>query len=169
MHCLVVGRTLCGKSLFAKKKIYALKKINKKSLVLDPTHDQEFHELADFCTADKKKFIRRFWNSRNCVVFIDEAGIMAGRHDLDIDKMATTGRHAGHKIFFICQRAKQISVNIRSQCSEIVCFRQSANDMRDLSDEFVEKKLLTAENLDYGEFLYVRNNKKTLKLNVFDL
>lgn len=86
-----------------------------------------------------------------------------------MDELATRGRHWGHKVFFICQRAKQISTTVRTQCSEIVIFKNSRNDTQDLADEFVEPMILEADKLDNGEFIYVRHNQKPLKLNVFAL
>lgn len=86
-----------------------------------------------------------------------------------MDELATRGRHWGHKCYFICQRSKMISTTVRSQCSELVIFKNARRDTIDLADEFVEPMILQADTLQKGEFIYVRDNHPTIKLNVFDL
>lgn len=86
-----------------------------------------------------------------------------------MERLATEGRQWGHKCYFITQRVKQVSTTIRTQCSEIVIFKQSLNDTKDLADEFVEPLINQANTLEKGEFIYVRDNQPTLKLNVFKL
>ena len=86
-----------------------------------------------------------------------------------MDKIATRGRHWGHKNYFICQRAKMISTNIRTQCSELVIFKTSLNDTKDLSDEFVEPLINEAHTLEEGEFIYVRKGAKPSKHNIFEI
>lgn len=167
MHCLVVGRTLSGKTTFAKKKAASLKARGIPIIVLDPLLDPEWR--ADFITSDPAKFLDILWQSRGCAVFIDEAGDAVGKFNEPMNKCATRGRHWGHKCFFITQRVKQISTTIRTQCSELVVFKQSYNDTKDLADEFVEPLIKEAHRLDHGEFYYVRHGQPTLKLNVFNL
>jgi len=94
---------------------------------------------------------------------------MIGKYSDEMNDLATMGRHWGHKCYFITQRSKQLSTNLRSQCSEIVIFKQSLNDTKDLADEFVQPMINEAHSLDNGEFIYVRHNEKPLKLNVFQL
>lgn len=109
------------------------------------------------------------WNNENCVVVVDEAGEMIGKYNDVMNRLATRGRHFGHKCFFITQRAKQVSTTIRTQCSEIAIFKQSRDDTKDLANEFVEPMINDAHTLNNGEFIYVRHNQPTLKLNVFEL
>jgi len=94
---------------------------------------------------------------------------MIGKYNTVMEDLATMGRHWGHKCYFITQRAKQLSTTLRSQCSEIVIFKQSINDTKDLADEFVEPMINQAHSLDNGECIYVRHNEKPLKLNIFSL
>lgn len=94
---------------------------------------------------------------------------MIGKYNTIMDELATTGRHFGHKCYFITQRVKQISTTVRAQCSELVIFKQAQVDTKDLAAEFVEEKINEAHLLEKGEFLYVRDSQPTLKLNVFEL
>lgn len=167
MHCLIIGRTLSGKTTFGKKKAKALKRQGKLVFVLDPFLDPEWE--ADFITDDKDEFLQVVWANKNAAVFVDEGGSTVGKYSEVMNELATRGRHWGHKVYFISQRAKQISTTIRTQCSELVIFKQSQNDSKDLSDEFVEPIILQADKLAKGEFYYVRDNQPTVKLNVFQL
>lgn len=124
---------------------------------------------ADFITGDQQLFLDAVWNNTNCAIFVDEGGETIGRYNKLMEQLATKSRHWGHKCFFITQRAKQISTNIRTQCSELVIFKQSLNDTKDLADEFVEPMINEAHTLADGEFIYVRKGHPALKLNVFQL
>jgi DNA helicase HerA-like ATPase len=167
MHTLIIGRTLSGKTTWAKKKAASLKKLGYKIIVLDPFLDPAWN--ADFITSDKDKFLSTVWNSRQCAVFVDEAGDMVGKYDTVMNELATRGRHWGHKCYFITQRAKQLSTTVRAQCSELVIFKQSQNDTKDLANEFVDNTINEAHTLSKGQFIYVRDGHETIKLNVFDL
>lgn len=166
-HCLIIGRTLSGKTTFAKKKAQALKKKGYHIIVLDPFLDPEWQ--ADFITSDPEKFLHVVWNNKQCAIFVDEAGDMIGKYDKVMEKLATRGRHWGHKCFFITQRVKQLSTTVRNQCSELVIFKQSAADTKDLANEFVEPMINEAHALAQGEFIYIRHNQPPVKLDVFKL
>lgn len=167
MHTLIVGRTLSGKTTFAKKKAASLKKLGRPIIVLDPFLDPQWN--ADFITSNQDEFLKAFWNNRSCAVFIDESGRMIGKYNSVMEDCATMGRHWGHKVYFITQRVKQISTNIRTQCSELVIFKQSLADTKDLADEFVEPMINQAHELNQGEFIYVRHGQPSQKLNVFEI
>lgn len=94
---------------------------------------------------------------------------MIGKYNTVMEELATMGRHWGHKCYFITQRVKQLSNTLRSQCSEVVIFKQSLNDTKDLANEFVEPMINDAHMLNNGEFIYVRHGQNPMKLNVFAL
>lgn len=124
---------------------------------------------ADFITDDQDEFLEAVWQSRNCAVFVDEAGSAIGKYNRVMEELATKGRHWGHKCYFICQRAKQISTTIRAQCSDLAIFKQSYDDTKDLANEFVEPMINQAHTLGKGEFILVRDGLPAQKLNAFDL
>lgn len=158
---------MSGKTTLAKKLAKRHKLIhNRPIIVLDPVLDPDWQ--ADFITDDEEEFLQAYWRNKNCSAFFDEGGDI-GRYNKAMDKTATRGRHWGHKNFYICQRAKMISTNIRTQCSDIAIFKTSYDDSKDLANEFVEPMINEANNLGNGEFIYVRNGEKTVKLNVFEL
>ena len=94
---------------------------------------------------------------------------MVGKYNDLINSVATKSRNFGHKCYFIMQRQKQISTTIRTQCSEIVVFKSSRNDTKDLADEFVADGLNQACELEMGEFLHTSKGGKPVKYNVFKL
>lgn len=100
---------------------------------------------------------------------MDESGDMIGRYNDAINQVATLSRNFGHKAYFIMQRTKQISVTIRAQCTELVIFRSSLRDTKDLADEFVRDEINKAHTLKTGEFIYVRKDHKPLFLDVFKI
>lgn len=139
-----------------------------KTIVLDPFLDPEWN--ADFITSDQEMFLDVVWNkSRQCAIFVDESGDMIGKYNSVMNELATRGRHWGHKCHFICQRPKQLSTTIRTQCSDLAIFKQSLADTKDLANEFVEPMINQAHELEKGEFIYVRDNHKPMKLNAFNL
>lgn len=167
VHCLIIGRTMSGKTTFAKKKAAALRNAGYHIIVLDPLLDPEWN--ATYITFDQDDFLEKVWLNRRCAVFVDEAGSAIGKYNRVMDELATRGRQWGHKCFFITQRAKQLSTTIRTQCSELVIFKQSLADTKDLSNEFVEPMINDAQFLNKGEFIYIRDGQNPLKLNVFNL
>lgn len=158
---------MSGKTTWGKKKAASLKKKGKDVIVLDPFLDPEWN--ATFITDNQDEFLRAVWGNRNCAVFVDESGSTVGKYNKLMDELATRGRHWGHKIYFISQRAKQVSTTVRSQCSELVIFKQAKVDTDDLSAEFVEPKILEADTLAKGECIHVRDNMPVLRYSVFDL
>lgn len=166
-HCLIIGRTMSGKTTFAKKKAKALMAAGYHTIVLDPFLDPEWG--ATYITSSQEDFLAAVWRNRQCAVFVDEGGSTIGKYNRVMEELATRGRHFGHKCFFIAQRAKQLSTTVRTQCSELVIFKQAQIDTKDLAAEFVEPCILQADTLEKGEFFYVRDGQKTLKLNVFNL
>lgn len=166
-HCLIIGRTLSGKTTFAKKKAAALRAKGYHIVVLDPFLDPEWN--ATFITSNQEDFLAKVWLNRNCAVFVDEGGSTIGKFNDAMNELATRGRHWGHKCFFITQRVKQLSTTVRTQCSELVIFKQSLSDTKDLANEFVEPMINDAHLLNKGEFIYIRDGQPPLKLNVFNL
>lgn len=169
-----MGRTLSGKTTFVEKKSKSIYRLhNRKLIVLDPLLDPRWSNGINpgdiFITNNQAKFLHAVWNSKNCIVVVDEAGESIGKYNEVMNRLATRGRHYGHKCFFITQRAKQISTTIRTQCSEIAIFKQSKDDTKDLANEFVEPMINEAHTLENGQFIYVRNGLKPVKLNAFNL
>lgn len=170
-HCLVVGMTGAGKTTWARKKAHSLQRAGRPCLILDPFKRASWIVDPDLCfvTNDENLFLEAVWKNKECSIFIDESGDMVGRYNNAINSIATKARNFGHKVYFIMQRTKQISVTIRAQCSELVVFRSSLNDTRDLANEFVQEKINEAHNLKTGEFILVRKDRNPEIFNIFNL
>ena len=170
-HCLIVGMTGAGKTTWARKKAHSLQRAGRTCIILDPFKRSTWVAVPEhaYVTDDEELFLKAIWENRECAIFIDESGDMVGKYNDLINSVATKSRNFGHKCYFIMQRQKQISTTIRTQCSEIVVFKSSRNDTKDLADEFVADGLNQACELEMGEFLHTSKGGKPVKYNVFKL
>ncbi len=151
MHVLILGITETGKTTLAFKLAAKYKLKGTRILVLDPDMRKDWN--ADFITDDPEKFLQVCKLNQSAALFIDESGQTIGRYAGPMQWVATNSRKWGHKAHFISQRATQLDVLMRTQCSNIFLFKQSVNDSKILAAEFVCPELLGACNLKKGEFL----------------
>lgn len=133
-------------------------------LVLDPMHD-EWH--CDFQTSDQDDFLRAFWASKSCDVFIDEAGDMIGHYERTMIQTATRGRHWGHNVHFITQRPNQISPTVRTQCGILFLFAMAREDTTLLAREWNKPELLEASMLPAGQCFMATRFGEVKRINVF--
>jgi len=120
-------------------------------LVLDPFLSKEWK--ADFISNQPEKFMAVVRRSNTCGIFVDECGGWCRTHERDIEWLATISRHFGMNCHFITQRAAQISPTIRTQCENIILFKQGFQDTKYLVQEFVAAELEAAQTLNKGEYL----------------
>lgn len=161
-----------GKTTWARKKAHSLQKAERVCIILDPFKRSSWIYNPEFAyvTNDETLFLKAIWENRECAIFIDESGDTVGKYNDLINQVATKSRNFGHKCYFIMQRQKQISTTIRTQCSDLIVFKSSLNDTKDLADEYVEPQINDAHKLPLdGSFIYVTKGKKPLILNVFKL
>ena len=139
----------------------------KKIIVLDPDLSKEWtvpnistlkegsEETSDLgiMTDDPDRFLIICKNSQSCALFIDESGAMIGRYDTQLEWLATQSRKWGHKSHFIMQRGSQVSPTVRNQCSSAFVFKQSPDDAKVLSNNFVCPEFLEAPKLQKGEYI----------------
>lgn len=147
-HALILGMTESGKTSLAKQLAANYRAKGFSILVLDPMNDPEWP--ADYKTTDPDEFLTVFWNSRRCMVFIDESGDAIGRYNKAMERTATKGRHWGHSCHYITQRGAQLSQTVRDQCSHLFLFASSLKD-RKLHAEEWNAPVLTQplERLEY--------------------
>lgn len=124
-------------------------------------------EGAAYQTTDNAEFLRVVWASKNCNVYVDEAGDAIGRYDKVMEQLATRGRHWGHNCHFITQRPAQLSMTVRTQCSILFCFRIDPDDAKALSKTFVAPEINEAPTLAQGEYLYIRRFQPVQRRRVF--
>lgn len=101
------------------------------------------------------------------MVIIDESGDMIGRYGGEMNQLATRARHNGHDCFFITQRAKQLDTTIRANCHNLICFKQSLNDTKELANEFVDDFINQAHTLRKGQYIYKIDDEPAKIAKVF--
>lgn len=151
MHAIILGITETGKTTLAFSLAAKYKARGIRVLVLDP--DKRKNWNADFITDDPDLFVETCKLNQGCALFIDEGSVTIGRYAGSSQWLATNARKWGHKAHFITQRAQQIDPNVRNQCTTIFLFKQSVDDAKILSKDFVAPSLLDACSLKKGEYL----------------
>ena len=151
-HSLILGMTESGKTTLAKQLAAQYKKAGINVLVLDPLKDPSWN--ADYQTNNPDEFLKVFWDSRRCAVFIDEAGESAGRYDKAMERTATKGRHWGHNVHYISQRGTMINTTIRGQCTNMFLFSTGLKDAKIHAEEWGHEELKNANKLKKGEFFH---------------
>lgn len=151
-HCLIFGMTESGKTTLAKRLAKRYKHHEVPVIVLDSLNDPEW--CADFQTTDPDEFLKTFWASQRCAVFIDEAGDAVGKYNVVMQRTATRGRHWGHAVHFISQRGVQLAPTVRDQCSHIFLLTSSSADGKVHSNEWNAPVLATCSALRKGEYFH---------------
>lgn len=151
-HSAIIGMTQSGKTTLAKKLASQFSSAGKRILVFDPLGDPDW--LCDFKTHDVDEFLAEYWSSRQCMVFIDEAGELSQTHANEILKTATRGRHWGHMNFYLSQRGAMLPRTLRDQCTNLFMFAQSAEDSKLYSIEYNSPELREANTLKQGEYFH---------------
>lgn len=165
-HCLILGMTLSGKSTLAKLLAKKYKNSGYKILVLDPVFDPGW--CADFITDDPDEFLTVFWKSRQCAVFIDEAGENVGQHDKKMMKTATRGRHYGHVVHYIAQGGRQINKTVRDQCGRLFLFTTALADAKVHAEEWNNPKINNANTLTQGSYFAITRFGEVGQGNIFN-
>lgn len=164
-HVLILGTTEIGKTTLAKRLAADYQKAGIPVIVLDPIADPNFP--ADFRTTDPEKFLESFWDSRSCAVFIDEAGDAVGKYNDVMNRTATRGRHWGHNVHYITQRASLLSTTVRDMCSHLYLFRSGLNDCKIHAEEWTNPELKNAASLKAGEYYHADRQGNLEKGNIF--
>jgi hypothetical protein len=152
MHMAIYGMTESGKTTLAKELCARYSALGHGTLVLDPLMDPEWK--ADLIFSDPDEFLEAFWASRSCRAFIDESGEVVGRYDKAMIKTATKGRHWGHSVHYLTQRASLLSKTVRDQCGAMALFCSSKGDGKIHADEWNRDELAQCHTLAQGEYYY---------------
>lgn len=157
--------TESGKTTLAKQLAAHYKRKGIGVLVLDPMHDPGWS--ADYQTDNPHEFLATFFDSRRCMVFIDEAGESVGQFDKLMTKTATKGRHWGHSVHYISQRGTMINRTVRDQCRNLFLFASASEDCKMWAREFNKPELLDAAGFDVGDFFQAGRFRPASRHNVF--
>lgn len=151
-HSLILGMTESGKTTLAKTLAAHYKARGIGVLVLDPMNDPQWQ--CDYKTSDVAQFLTVFWQSKRCMVFIDEAGESVGRFDDLMVRTATKGRHWGHSCHYLSQRGAQLSRTVRDQCSHLFLFTTALDDCKIHSNEWNKQEMREASALPQGHYFH---------------
>ena len=156
LHNWTIGGSGSGKTALNKLLCAGLRARGIKTAVLDPLRDGGWD--ADYMTHDPDAFwqwmLKHDKDQVSC--FWEEAGIAVDRQDRRFNVAATTGRHAGWRIYLISQRYKQAHPDVRDMCAERWIFRCSADDAQQLHREYGYDALRELPNLPALNFFRVR-------------
>ena len=131
------------------------------TIALDPTRDPRWKATLQF--RDQKEFLRAYWASSQCAVFIDEGSKSIGRYNAAMEETATLGRHRGHINHYIMQRAIQVPLTLRDQCTELFLFSASHKDGAAMADDFGFDELRDCNSLKKGEYFHASLETKTCR------
>jgi hypothetical protein len=151
-HSLFLGMTESGKTSLAKQIAAKYAKAGIRVLVFDPLGDPNW--VADFQTHNFETFMKEYWASRKCAVFIDEAGEAAQDYDKELIRTATKGRHWGHANHYISQRGAMIPKSLRDQCGNLFIFAQSLDDAKIYAREYNAPEITEVSTFKAGEYFH---------------
>ena len=164
-HVMICGMTMSGKTTVARKLIKQYKNRGVSVLVLDPINASGWPEGCSVIQ-DAGAFYRSAEKMRSCALFIDEAQD-AFEADGRILKLATRGRHWGHRSHFLTQRYIGIPPTARDQCAFLYLFRTSREDSKIIGAEWVNEELLKANELEPGYCIAATRHGETRRLRVY--
>lgn len=150
MHTITIGRTMTGKSRLQKVIAAQLYALDLPVLVADPRRapDWKCHRL--FTTVDE--LVEVATKLKSAHLFVDESGQGVQRFNAGHEWLATTSRHEGHSVHFICQRHTQLSPTMRTQAERLFLFRVGDDDARMLANDWAAEELRHASKLKPGYF-----------------
>jgi hypothetical protein len=165
-HSGILGMTESGKTTLAVNLSKLYYRNGYSIIVLDPMCDPRWRpegyrdplpgeERRFFQTADPDVFLKTFWDSTGCMVFIDESGDTVGRYDIAMQQTATKGRHWGHSVHFLSQRGAQINRTVRDQWSNLFLFNTAKKDAELHAHEWNQPELENANLLPQGHYYHV--------------
>ena len=130
-----------------------------KVAVLDP-FKQEHHEWGrvTYITHDSDDYLEFMQANYNVMGFVDEVPETMGQANsnklLKMQWLATQGRHNGHYMHFLAQRAKMVAPNVRNSCMKGIIFHQKTiEDCNTLVQEYPGKPWL-ADLYDLPPYQY---------------
>jgi hypothetical protein len=132
-----------------------------RSLVLDP-HLEAWGEHA-VVTDDEETFWPKVWNSRNCIVFVEEAATTINR-DKSLIQVFTRLRHCNHKLVVIGHSGMSLLPVMREQIDTIYLFRQPVSACKVWAEVMTEEGLHAAKDLQQFHFIFHRLYGKPRKM-----
>lgn len=150
VHAAIIGPTLFGKSFASKCLARDFEAKGRKCLVLDPFGTKW---NVSFQCRNIDNFIAMAKKSRNCSLFVDEAGQLDLRNP-EHDWLLTGARHWGHVTHIIGQSGVYLSPVQRAQISRLFLFRTTEETARFWYSVFCDKDVYKSLSLTKYQFLH---------------
>jgi hypothetical protein len=163
-HTLTIGQTESGKTLLNKSFCRDFDRKGIASIILDPLNDPDWQTPHRFKSAPE--FLELAKASRSCALFIDESGSSVGKYNPDMDWCTTQARHWGHKTYLICQRAQQVGVTLRNQCSQMFVFNVGMKDAKLIAEEWSRPEIEGAADLPQFHFFWLRRFQPVQRMKI---
>jgi hypothetical protein len=161
----IFGPKLSGKSTLAQhlsRAYWTRKKI--RSLVLDP-HADVWGPQA-WSTANEPKFWTAVWNTRNCLVIVEEAAATI-RRERELVPVFTRLRHNAHKLLVIGHDGTDLLPVMRRQFDTVYFFLQPTEAIKIWKQDLPQIKGLDAAcGLGQYEFLRGQLFKSAVKMRL---
>jgi ABC-type molybdenum transport system ATPase subunit/photorepair protein PhrA len=148
----VFGPTLSGKTTLAKviARNYWTKN-HIQSLCLDIQHDSWSESVW---TTDKEDlFWDQVWKQNNKLIIVDDGSATINRNK-DLLSAFTMLRHRGHHLLIIGHNGTDLLPAMRRALHKLYLFRQSEKASQLWAEDFTDKRILAAAQLQQYEFLY---------------
>jgi GTPase SAR1 family protein len=133
---------------------------NRRSLVLDPNNS----DWPECCWQAKseEEYWNTAWRTTHCLLICDDAAASIAR-DSDLTDVFTRINHLGHKLLVIGHNGTNLLPIMREQMDTVWLFRSTPKAAEKWYDIFGDETILTANQLQRYEFLYIRNYEPTEK------
>ena len=160
-HSIIIGQTLSGKTTLAKRLAawYLANGIG--VVVLDPMNDPGWNpdgaeNFILFTNAEEfLDFVKDPDRCLQAAIFVDESGMILDKYAEKFNWLTCQGRHHGHVVHLLAQRAEMISKTLRSQCSTVFAFNINPDDAKAYARDFNAPAIMDAPNLPQGQYIKV--------------
>lgn len=149
-HAAIIGMTTSGKSTLAKRLCEEFNRAGIATLALIKPNEPY---PAKWQTSDADKFLKKFWESRGCAVFLEMADAAVEKSDTRFHEVFSRGRHNGHRCFYVSQRHAQVHPCIRENCEHLYLFRVSNNSAKIWAEEFADDGIYQATTAQRYHFV----------------
>ncbi|MHB8803555.1 MAG: P-loop NTPase family protein [Rhodocyclaceae bacterium] len=177
LHVMILGQTLSGKSTLAKMLAQQYMDAGTGVILYDPIGDLSWP--CHLRTDSDSELLELMDTNSDCAVFIDEAAEIMGRGDKRNWRIATRGRHNGHRAHFISQRSfDSLAPIVRGQCSDLFLFNISFDDAKKIAREWntdgsdrkmeIGNLVDIAPNLPPGKCIRIARHKRPELITVFE-
>lgn len=152
-HTAIFGVTGSGKSYLAQQFAAAIRRRRRPVVVFNPLRDGSWSGCCDMETDDAARFLRLASANRGCALFVEECGLIDRKLSDAFRRLLTTGRHAGHRLYILGQRAEQVPPIVRDSCAYLYLFRSSLAGAKFWAGGF-DAALLDAPRLPPRQFFF---------------